>query len=733
VDVESSSIGTLSMVCLHPVTAFSTGFILLGDYEDKGFDIANDDLGYPNGVTFNNVSGFLIFDIFLWSFFTWYFNRTVKGEYGRANPLYFMFLPSYWFPKKFKNSPVVTDEISNEEINDAHFEPVTDQLKAQEKDGKCVSLKKLVKTFKNTDGSEKIAVNQLSLNFYAGQITALLGHNGAGKTTTIHMLTGLLNPTSGDASVMGQSVSTQMPLIRENIGICLQHDCLFDLLTVQEHIEFYSMLKNSYNKDDVKTTMKDVALYEKRYTPSKNLSGGMKRKLSVAIAFCGGSKTVFLDEPTSGMDPFSRRFTWNVIRQYRSDRCIVLTTHFMDEADILGDRIAIMSSGSLRCIGSSLYLKKEYGVGYQITLEKNSSKDNEIISQKAISAVHSHIEEAVVLSNVGSELSFQIPLQCSPKFPAMLRELESMQEDVVNYGVSITTLEEVFLIIAKGENTDKMTTRASSAMAINTEGLVDKSSIVTEDVDVVDLKTDDEAEVAVQADKASTSADSKKRALGEITFQPTYSKHMKALVKKRALNFKRDKKAWICSVILPALISFLGFIALKFAPDLRNLDALTLVIDDYNEDIDTDSNPLVFNAPDTTFECNPGNCVNMRTWNDTIDTDDAYSVCGIRVDESCRVTSMPTESKVADPAVPFDENVDKIFLSSQFLNQTRADFKASRYGALIFTRDIDSVDVESETLFEPESICRNNSDMFYLRNEDLHCVSQKWHRICRCV
>ena len=112
---------------------------------------------------------------------------------------------------------------------------------------------------------------------------------------------------------------------------------MFSQLTVQEHIEFFSRVKGLYAKypkaaadAQVHKSIEDVALLEKRNTLSKNLSGGMKRKLSLAIAFCGESKTVILDEPTSGMDPFSRRFTWDVIRQYRQDRCIVLTTHQMD-------------------------------------------------------------------------------------------------------------------------------------------------------------------------------------------------------------------------------------------------------------------------------------------------------------------------------------------------------------------------------------------------------------------
>lgn len=150
------------------------------------------------------------------------------------------------------------------------------------------------------------------------------------------MLTGMLSPTEGHAIIAGKDIRTQMSQIRQDIGICLQHDCLFPELTVQEHLEFFNRLKGLYTKytkeevnEKIKTSIEDVALLEKRNTLSKNLSGGMKRKLSVAIAFCGESKTVLLDEPTSGMDPFSRRFTWNVIRHYRQDRCIILTTHFM--------------------------------------------------------------------------------------------------------------------------------------------------------------------------------------------------------------------------------------------------------------------------------------------------------------------------------------------------------------------------------------------------------------------
>lgn len=141
---------------------------------------------------------------------------------------------------------------------------------------------------------------------------------GAGKTTTINILTGALAPTEGDATILGKSVKSDLSAIRNDIGICLQHDCLFPDLTVREHIQFFARLKGLYDNvsrsqadEMINQSIRDVALYEKRNTRSKALSGGMKRKLSLCMAFCGGSKVVLLDEPTSGMDPFSRRFTWN--------------------------------------------------------------------------------------------------------------------------------------------------------------------------------------------------------------------------------------------------------------------------------------------------------------------------------------------------------------------------------------------------------------------------------------
>ncbi|POM80172.1 ABC transporters ABCA family, partial [Phytophthora palmivora] len=202
-------------------------------------------------------------------------------------------------------------------------------------------------------------------------------------------------------------------------------------------------------QSSVDKMIENVGLTEIRHALAKTLSGGQKRKLSVALAFLGDSKLVFLDEPTSGMDPYSRRFTWNLLQQSREDRVIVLTTHFMDEADILGDRIAILADGQLRCAGSSLFLKNRFGAGYNLTMIKAS--DGSCDAQLVEAFLKKYVPGATCLSSSGSELVFQLPTASSEAFPSMLEHLDAdmHQLGVQQYGISVTTLEEVFLRISQ--------------------------------------------------------------------------------------------------------------------------------------------------------------------------------------------------------------------------------------------------------------------------------------------
>ena len=161
--------------------------------------------------------------------------------------------------------------------------------------------------------------------------------------------------------------------------------------------------------------LKDVDLWPFRDTLAGQLSGGNKRKLSVAIALIGQSRLVVLDEPTAGMDLGARRKIWNMLRKQREGRIIILTTHYMDEADILGDRVGIMNEGELTCIGTPLYLKNKYGTGYSLTVVKKSgvmsdTKDLESYIQVKLG------QEVVKTSDVSNEVNFQIPHTLSHKF-----------------------------------------------------------------------------------------------------------------------------------------------------------------------------------------------------------------------------------------------------------------------------------------------------------------------------
>jgi ATP-binding cassette subfamily A (ABC1) protein 3 len=683
VKYDDGSMGAIRGCSLHPVTAISYGIQIIGSLEDKGVGLKSSTIGNtdnPSGFTFSNCISYLIQDIILWGLLSWYLNRTVKGDYGQSLPYNFCFTKKYWFPNSdHKEDDEYPNEDDSKTFDDSiPIEDVSDTLKAQEKEGNCVAIRDLTKRF-----DTKTAVDGLNLTMYNGQITALLGHNGAGKTTTINMLTGMVQPTTGYAVVNGNNIINQMNQVRENVGICLQHDCLFPMLTVREHIEFFARVKGLYEnktkeeaEEAITTAIEDVALSEKMNTFSKDLSGGMKRKLSVAIAFCGDSSVVFLDEPTSGMDPFSRRFTWNVIRQYRQNRCIVLTTHFMDEADLLGDRIAIMSEGQLRCCGSSLFLKKRYGVGYQLTIEKlpraGNNKESMGIEDDLKKIVTGGVDGANLLSNVGTEMSFQLPIGASAQFIKVFEDLDSLvgKDEIVTYGVSITTLDEVFLMVARGE--------------IGKHEHLRSSQRASDDMNsgaVVDTKQ-----------KSYRSAGEAESQVG------VFSTHVQSLLRKRAVNFKRDKKAWCCTAALPIIVSLVGFLIVTLVIPSKNLPSLKLSLERYNPSV-TDSatnprNPVLFNNPGN-FSCQPGNCLYSRTRNVGMDGKVTHT-CGSAAQFLPKGQCSITES--TDFANKFEvsgqgargvgADVDSISESSKLLfDKSDASNTSTYYGAIYFTHD----------------------------------------------
>jgi len=319
----STSSSALIGYSFSPVTCFSLTMYLIFQLESTSIGAHWNNvwlkfLGYSIGEGM----WLLLVDFLLYLTIAIYLSYVLPSTYGVPRKWYFLCQPSFWRGSSKRRSQSEVKQTEEEDIlHQKHFEECATDAKVG------VAIRHLRKEFPNTN---TVAVNDLSLNMYNGEIFALLGHNGAGKTTTISMLTGMFPPTSGDAQLGDKWITTDMHAIRSEIGYCPQHDVLFDDLTVHQHLIFYGNVKKMNKKDipnAVNEIIHEVGLEDKVHAQSKTLSGGQKRKLSVAIALLGESKVVFLDEPTSGMDVFYRRHMWDLLKkkEKRSSYCSYYT------------------------------------------------------------------------------------------------------------------------------------------------------------------------------------------------------------------------------------------------------------------------------------------------------------------------------------------------------------------------------------------------------------------------
>lgn len=221
----------------------------------------------------------------------------------------------------------------------------------------AIEIKGLTKKYKT-----KTAVNNISLTVEEGELFALLGVNGAGKTTTVRMLSCLSEPTSGDGAVHGHSILTDKAAVKEIIGISPQDTAVAEKLTVRENLEFMAKVHGMDNiKEKAGGMITAFGLEEYENSRAKTLSGGWKRKLSIAMALISEPKVLFLDEPTLGLDVLARRELWRAIKKLKGKITVILTTHYMEEAEELSDRIAIMINGSFAAVGTLADIEKEAG------------------------------------------------------------------------------------------------------------------------------------------------------------------------------------------------------------------------------------------------------------------------------------------------------------------------------------------------------------------------------------
>uniref|UniRef100_A0A669CJC5 ATP binding cassette subfamily A member 5 n=1 Tax=Oreochromis niloticus TaxID=8128 RepID=A0A669CJC5_ORENI len=428
------------LLCLLSPSAFSIGIAQVVYLEAQG-----------DGAVFSSLTNgphplyvpllMLVVDCILYLLLAIYLDQVLPGEFGMRRSLVYFLKPSYWSKRRKRYvevSSVYDTELNGAPGGDESIEPVSPEFRGKE----AIRINNIRKVYKEKDNVVE-ALRGLTFDIYEGQITALLGHSGAGKSTLMNILCGICPPTNGTATIYGSPVAeiADASEMKQLVGICPQFNIIFDVLTVEEHLRIFAAIKGIPRADidtEVTKVLKDLDLEKIMTAQAKNLSGGQKRKLSVGIAILGDPKILLLDEPTAGMDPYSRHQVWSLLKSRRAGRVTVLSTHYMDEADILADRKAVISQGQLKCVGSSLYLKIKCGVGYHLSEACDAEKITSLVKQ--------HVPKAKLSRHHEAELTFTLPFESMDTFPGLFSELDSQPRlGIVNYGVSMTTLEDVFL------------------------------------------------------------------------------------------------------------------------------------------------------------------------------------------------------------------------------------------------------------------------------------------------
>jgi ABC-2 type transport system ATP-binding protein len=255
----------------------------------------------------------------------------------------------------------------------------------------AIKVEKLTKRY-----GDLLAVNDLSFNVRKGEVFALLGPNGAGKTTTVEIIDTIRTPTAGKASLLGMDVTKKKHHIVPRIGVLPQGFSSFDRITVRETIQYYSRLFCCRNTD-VDGLIELVNLKDKTQEQYKNLSGGLKQRLGIAIALVNDPEVVFLDEPTTGLDPRARREVWKVLLGLKKKgKTVFLTTHYMEEAELLADTVAIISKGKIIAMGSPEALIESNANYLALTLKPVDEKAIEIVRKMGFEPVHDNHKDIKV-------------------------------------------------------------------------------------------------------------------------------------------------------------------------------------------------------------------------------------------------------------------------------------------------------------------------------------------------
>ena len=552
---EKASMYLKIILSIFPAVSLNTGILLLSKFEYHFRYFHNRDF-LINHYNYSIGIMYLMFtiDFCFYLLLGYYLHNVLPHEFGIRKPWYFLCSSDYWCNSRRKKRKYLNEKnkLELQEYNTDESRLLDDEKNLYSRTSKFESediyeeknkiddvleIRNIVKIF----GDGKKAVDKVNLNFYKDEIFVLLGHNGAGKTTLISILTGMYEATKGKAIYDGINIldSNNMDLFREKLGICPQHDILFEYLNIREHLEMFSIFKGVESigvEREVNRVLHDFQLENIQDMIAKNLSAGQRRKLSIAIALIGGSQIIFLDEPSSGMDITSRRNLWEILKRQCDGKIIILTTHYMEEASVLGQRIGIINAGHMKCLGSPLFLIEKYGKYMSL----NISKDEDAEDEKIVEFI-TGLAENVEYEILSEEIMFRIPVKDDDNFEKKLRKkvdiptfFQELDKNLNNlkirtYSVSMPTLEDVFLNVA------------------------------AEDSKMNKIKTENENLIQEENDKILFNSNLKE----DYTQKSKFKNDFYICMKRRYLITKRDVKGFLMEILCPIILVLFGLIISK--------------------------------------------------------------------------------------------------------------------------------------------------------------------------
>ncbi|XP_049717424.1 ABC-type organic anion transporter ABCA8-like isoform X3 [Elephas maximus indicus] len=470
----------------------------------------------------------LVFDIFLYLALMIYFEKVLPNEYGHQHSPLFFLKSSFWSRQQTADQVALEDKLDSDPSSDDSFEPVSTEFHGKE----TIRIRNVTKEYKRKPDNIE-ALKDLAFDIYEGQITAILGHSGAGKSTLLNILSGLSVPTKGSVTIYNNKLSemTDFENISKLTGVCPQSNVQFDFLTVKENLRLFAKIRGILPQEvdkEVERVLLELEMKNIQDVLVQNLSGGQKRKLTFGIAILGDPQIFLLDEPTAGLDPFSRHRVWNILKERKKDRVILFTTQFMDEADILADRKVFLSKGKLKCAGSSLFLKKKWGIGYHLSLQV----DETCVQEEITALIKQHIPDAKLSAQSEGKLIYTLPLERTNKFPELYRDLDVCPGlGIENYGVSTTTLNEVFLKL---------------------EG---KSAIDESDIGIlgeVQAEGAGDTERLIEMEQVLSSLNEMKNTMSGMAL---WGRQVCAIAKVRLLKLKHERRA-LLSLLLIVVVGF---------------------------------------------------------------------------------------------------------------------------------------------------------------------------------